>query len=32
MHSYLLGAHIAIAVVISSMSLLHMYFIFAYAK
>jgi predicted ferric reductase len=32
MHKYLLGAHIGIAVVISSMSLLHMYFIFAYAK
>lgn len=32
MHRYLLGAHIGIAVVISSMSLLHMYFIFAYAK
>lgn len=32
MHHYLLGAHIGIAVVISSMSLLHMYFIFAYAK
>jgi hypothetical protein len=32
MHKYLLGVHIGIAVVISSMSLLHMYFIFAYAK
>lgn len=31
-HNYLLGAHIGIAVIISSMSLLHMYFIFAYAK
>lgn len=31
-HTYLLGAHIGIAVIISSMSLLHMYFIFAYAK
>ena len=31
-HNYLLGVHIGIAVIISSMSLLHMYFIFAYAK
>jgi predicted ferric reductase len=31
-HKYLLGAHIGVAVIISSMSLLHMYFIFAYAK
>jgi predicted ferric reductase len=32
MHTYLLGAHIGIAVVVSSMSLMHMYFIFAYTK
>jgi uncharacterized membrane protein len=32
MHTYLIGAHIGIAVVISSMSLMHMYFIFAYTK
>ena len=31
-HNYLLGVHIGIAVIISSMSLMHMYFIFAYAK
>lgn len=31
-HTCLLGAHIGIAVAISCMSLLHMYFIFAYTK
>jgi phosphate starvation-inducible membrane PsiE len=31
-HKYLMGAHIGAAVAVSSMSLLHMYFIFAYTK